>query len=468
MKIKYPQKRTKIICTIGPSSWDKQVLTKMIENGMNVARVNGAFADVAELERVAKLVRSISPEVALMLDIKGHEVRLNKFENVFNVKKGDTVVLGHNKTDPINPVTYLNLYKDISKGQVIFIDKGEVTMEVMEIKNNDIYCKVISGNTIKPGKGMNFPGAKLKNEPITSRDIEQIKFACKDNWDFIAGSFIRNKDDVKIIKKYISTPYIKFISKIEDQQGVDNLEEILFESDGIMIARGDMGSEIPIEKLPIIQKMMILSCNMAAKPVITATNMLESMIEKPFPTRAEVTDIANAVLDGTDAIMTSGETSGGKYPVESIDMMSRIAVENEKYLTPKILEDAYFENRKVAVSISNAAFEVVQGLNIDVVVTFSPKDTLPRLISRLNLPCRIISLVNDKMLRRQLSMSKGIESYEFDACFTDRDDVIQGIKKYLATLGTIKKGNKILIIGKYKDCKSKEPKYTNIFEFIEN
>lgn len=196
--------------------------------------------------------------------------------------------------------------------------------------------------------------------------------------------------------------------------------------------------------------------------------MLESMIEKPFPTRAEVTDVANAILDGSDAIMTSGETSGGKYPVESIDMMSRIAVENEKYIIPHIIDDKYFESRKIAVSISNAAFEVIKGLNINVVVTFSPNDTLPLLISRLNLPCKIIALINNGMTKRQFGLSKGVESYDFDKKFNDRDQAIQEIKDFLQKEVNISKGDKVLIIGKYKEGQSEVAKYTNIFEFVEN
>jgi len=460
-------KRTKIVCTIGPASWDRNILEKMVENGMNVARINGAFADIPELERVAKLIRSVSKSVALMLDIKGHEVRLNKFDKAIEIKVKDEVIIGNSSTDNLYPITYPDLYKDIKSGQVLLIDKGEVKLIVKEIKDKKIFCEVVSGSKIESGKGVNIPGANLNNPAVTERDIEQIKFACDDGWDFIAGSFIRNIEDINMIKSYITNKNLRLISKIEDQQGVDNLEDILRECDGIMIARGDMGSEIPIEKLPIIQKMMILACNMAAKPVITATNMMESMTEKPFPTRAEVTDVANAILDGTDCVMTSGETSSGKYPAESIEMMSKIAVEQEKYLFPRIVEDKYFNQRKIAVSVSNASFELAKGLNVDVIVIFSPNDTLARLIARLALHTKIIALVDNPYKMRQLSLTKGVTAYEYDKLFNDRDEVITAIKKFLFSEKIVDKNSRILIVGKYKEQSPNLCRFTNILEFVE-
>src|SRR3990172_442029 len=351
-------KRTKIVCTIGPSSWPVPVLTKMVEAGMNVARLNGAFADVAELDRVAKLVRSISPDVALLLDIKGHEVRLNKFSEDIAVEPGKEIIIGSTDKDPIYPITYPELYKEITAGQLILIDKGETKLVLKRIEDGKIYASVVNGTVIKGGKGMNFPGAKLSNPALTPRDIEQIAFCVKDNWEFVAASFVRNAEDVRTVRKHLEGSSTRLISKIEDQQGADNFDEILKESDGIMVARGDMGAEIPIERLPILQKEFIYKCNQAAKPVITATNMLESMIEKPLPTRAEITDVANAVLDGTDALMTSGETSGGKYPLESVETMSKIAVENEKYLLPDIMDALQLDDHYVGVAMANAAFQV--------------------------------------------------------------------------------------------------------------
>jgi len=467
MKLNFPTKRTKIVCTIGPSSWDVEPMTKMIENGMNVARINGAFADVPELERVAKVIRSISDDVAILLDIKGNEIRLNKFAEPINIKPGDEIILGSDATERIYPVTYPDLYKDIAAGQMMKIDKGEVTMVVTKIENKKIYCTILTGDVIKGGKGMNIPGAHLKNPAITPRDIEQIKFACADNWDFVAGSFIRNASDVEITRKVMTNPKLKFIAKIEDQQGIDNFEEILKASDGIMIARGDLGSEVPMERLPILQKEMIAFCNHAAKPVITATNMLESMIEKPFPTRAEVTDVANAVLEGTDALMTSGETTSGKYPVETLDMMSRIAVENEKYIDPDMIPVEFFEDKQVAVAISNAAYEMATTLELDAIVTLSSNDTMPRLISRFSLPCKIISLLQDTGLKRQLNMSKGVEAVEFIREFTDRDDAANSVKAFLKEKNLVKKGEKILILGKFQGKSEKITNYPNFFEFIQ-
>ena len=467
MELKYSNKRTKIVCTIGPSSWDTTVLGQMFVNGMNVARINGAFADIEELKRVASLIRSVSPDIGLMLDIKGHEVRFNKFQSAIEIKPGDKVEIGSNSTSKLYPITYPELHRDLKPGQVINVDKGAATLKVDSINDGTIFCTVVAGSLIESGKGMNFPGATLSNPSLTEIDKKQIEFVCDDRWDFISCSFIRNANDLEDVRNIMPNKNIKLIAKIEDQHGIDNIEEIILASDGIMIARGDMGSEIPIERITFVQKQIIKKCNMAAKPVITATNMLESMIDKPYPTRAEVTDVTNAILDGTDSIMTSGETSSGKYPAESIDMMSRIAVESEKHVEPQIFEDKYFKERKIAVSISNAAYEVINGLKVDVVVTFSPNDTLTQLISRSGIHSKIVALVETDQRKRQLDLTKSVFPYVFNQTYEDRDDVINGIQSFLFSNNLIKVGEKILIIGKYKVNRENKSQFTNIFEFVE-
>jgi pyruvate kinase len=313
-------KKTKIVCTIGPASWDKEVLKQMIDNGMNVARLNGAFIDIPEMTRVANLIRELSPDVSLMLDIKGHELRLNKFEEDIKVNIGDEVVIGSTKEDKIYVATYMDLFKDIRVGKQILVDKAKTILEVTKITDGKIYTKVISGSVIQRGKGLNTPGTFLNNSPITDIDIEQINFAKADKWDFVAASFIRSKEDLGVIKPHLVNSSLKLIAKIEDGFGVENIDEIIENCDGIMVARGDLAVEVPFEKVPLYQKMMIKKCRDMGKVVITATEMLESMIEKPYPTRAEISDIANAVLDGTDALMLSGETTAGKYPHLCVEM----------------------------------------------------------------------------------------------------------------------------------------------------
>jgi len=461
-------KKTKIICTIGPSSWDPNILTKMINEGMNVARINGAFADIPEIKRVGDLIKGLSNNVALMLDIKGHEIRLNKINEKIHIKPEQEIIIGSSINDALYPATYLELYKDLTVGQIIIIDKGATFLEVTKIEDGKIYCKVNSGEMIESGKGMNLPGAKLSNSSLTEKDIEQMKFIMEDNWDFVAGSFIRNVNDIKALRDILKDSKVKIIAKIEDQQGVDNIDSIIEASDGIMIARGDMGTELPYEKLPIIQKELIYKCNKSAKPVIISTNMLESMIEKSMPTRAEITDVANAVLDGTDAIMTSGETSNGKYPVETIITMSRIAKESEKYLVPYIIETTGLDKEKISVAITNAVFEfVLEVEQITKIVVFSKRGNTPKLLARLNLPINIIALVGDDTLKRQLNITKNVTPFVFKHDYTDRDAAVKGIIKFSLENNILKAEDKILLLGNLDyNCKGQE-NHTNIFEYLD-
>lgn len=460
-------KRVKIVATIGPSSWAPEVMAKMIKAGMNVARINGAFADVPELKRVAEVVRSQSQEVALLLDIKGHEIRLNKFSENLHVNPGDEVIIGSSEADAIYPVTYPELWQDIAAGQILLVDKGATTLEVTKVADGKIYCKVINGNIIASGKGMNTPGAKLKNPTITKRDIEQMEFAIADGWDFIAASFVRNADDIRAVKAVTKDSPIKIVAKIEDQQGVDNIEDIIEVADAIMVARGDMGSEMPYEKLPILQKEMIFKCNQAAKPVITATNMLESMTENIMPTRAEITDVANAVLDGSDALMTSAETTSGKYPVETLEAMSRIANETEKYIHPEIIEDFDECQYPVHIAMANAAFEFILALpDVTKIIVYSHTGVTPKLLARHNLPLPIIALVKNDTLKRQLALTKNVAAYTFAKDFSDRDKAVTEMINFTIEVGAINKDDKVLVIGNCKYSAAKESSHPNIFEYI--
>lgn len=460
-------KKTKIVCTIGPSSWDINILKGLIDKGMNVARINGAFADLEELKRVGDLIKSLSNDVALMLDIKGHEVRLNKFEEDIPIHKDDIIEIGK-EGDRIFPITYLDLYKDVEPGQIIIIDKGYAELKIEKIENEKIYCKVIRGDYIKGGKGLNIPGSHLSNPPLTQRDIDQIEFVIKNDWDFVSASFIRNENDAESVRNHLKHSKLQLIAKIEDQQGIDNFDQILKIVDGIMIARGDMGTELPYEKLPIIQKEIIYACNKAAKPVITATNMLESMIEFPYPTRAEITDIANAVLDGSDALMTSGETSSGKYPVESIETMNRIAKESEKYLIPSILPPLQLEDKKINVAMANAAYEMFMEIkDINKIVIFTQTGVTARIVARLNLPVQVLAFVLNDTVKRQLNLSKGITSYVLNKTWSDRDHAVSDMLEFGIQNNIFKQEDKILLIGNTDRSKDHGLNYPNIFEYIE-
>lgn len=448
------QAKTKIVCTIGPASWDKKVLTKMHASGMDVARINGAFADVEELKRVENLIRSISKDIALMLDIKGHEVRLNKFPQSLFVNVGDEVTLGTDKNDGIYPATYPNLYKDIKPGQKIMVDKGATGLEVTKITNSGkIHTKVLFGEKIAPGKGMNFPGAKLSNAALTDIDKEQIAYAKDAGWEFVSASFIRNVKDIKSVREVLSGSRMMLIAKIEDQQGVDNIDDIIKGADGIMIARGDLGSELPLEKLPMLQKTIIKKCNQVGKPVILATNLLESMTMNIFPTRAEVTDVANGVLEGTDALMTSAETAQGRNPIDSIRMLERIAKETEQYLEPLLLHDEKSDQVELLTMTSKAIqAAATENNNLKVIVISETGDEV-RALARMNLPQHVIAFVPDQLTRNQLMLSKGVLSVVANFSDVSKQTIAKKLVSSAIDRNLITKNDYILVTGRLPHSK---------------
>lgn len=332
-------RKIEILCTIGPASWDKQVMKKMIANGMTIARMNGAFIDIPQMQMVQELVKECCDElgkkyledVKILLDIKGAEVRLNKFEGELVVNVGDLVQIGHDESSRIFPVSFPDLYKDMKAGATMKIDKGKVALEVLSVdmENGIINVKVTKSGIIKPGRGMNLPNTFLNNHPITKIDLDQIRFALQNDWNFIAASFIRSAEDIAIINSEIvnvnpeNKPY-KLIAKIEDQFGVDNIDEIMKVVFGIMIARGDMAAEVGYEKIPEIQEMLQAKCHEAGLFHIVATELLESMILSELPNNAEVSDITKAIKAQADALMLSGETTAGRYPAECVAVFTKL------------------------------------------------------------------------------------------------------------------------------------------------
>ena len=326
-------KRTKIVCTIGPATKDVETLKQMILAGMNVARLNfshGSFADQEVYYNAIKQARSeLGLPVAILLDTQGPEIRTGKLEEspVF-LKAEETFTLVNDDIIGDNTktsITYKDLYKDVEPGATILIDDGKIELEVQKIEGKDIVCKVMNGGDLGSKKSINVPGRHINLPALKEKDINDLIDGCKYDFDFIAASFIRCADDVKAIRKVLNEnggEKIKIISKIESQEGIDNFDEILEISDGIMVARGDMGVEIPMEEVPVVQKQLIKKCNRLGKIVITATQMLESMTSNPRPTRAEVSDVANAIFDLTGAVMLSGESAMGKYPVQCVETMS--------------------------------------------------------------------------------------------------------------------------------------------------
>lgn len=337
--------KTKIICTIGPASESEEVLTKLINSGMNISRHNfshGTYDQNGDkINLVKKLREKMSKPVEILLDTKGPEVRTGKFvgDKVTLVEGSDYIVscgediIGDNT---ICSVSYKQLYEDVKNGDLILIADGLIALEVIKIDGNQIYTIVKNTGTIGNFKNVNVPGVVTKLPAVGEKDIEDLKFGVKMGIDIVAASFVRSAQDVLDVKKVLNEcggNHIKVFSKIENHEGVNNINEIIEVSDGIMVARGDLGVEVPLEEVPFIQKMIISKCNKAQKPVITATQMLESMGSNPRPTRAEVSDVANAVIDGTNAVMLSGETASGKYPVEAVSIMRRIVKKAEEVIS---------------------------------------------------------------------------------------------------------------------------------------
>ncbi len=417
-------KKTKIVCTIGPASQEEAVFKQLVEKGLNVARLNFSHGNHEEhLERmnmIKKVRADLGKPVAILLDTKGPEIRLGKFKNEVNLKEDDFYTLtteeylgDENKC----MVSYEGLPSDVVKGDKILIDDGLVELEVVEEPTEtDIKCKVLNSGLIKSNKGVNVPGVKINLPAITAKDISDIEFGIEQGIDFIAASFIRKADDVLAIREILERNDafdIQIISKIENQEGFDNLDEIIRVSDGLMVARGDLGVEIPTEKVPLAQKEMISKCNHVGKPVITATQMLDSMIRNPRPTRAETTDVANAIFDGTDAIMLSGETAAGKYPVESVEIMATIASETENALN--YYELMRVKNKKSATDVTNAVslatVSTAYELDASAIITTTASGFTARKVAERRPSSRLIAATTDEKTRRKLALVWGVESF---------------------------------------------------------
>jgi len=459
-------KKTKIVCTIGPSSWDPAVMKKMIEAGMNVARVNGAFADVDELDKVTKLVRDVSNDVGLMMDVKGPEVRMNKFAEAKKVKPGDKIVIGNDDSSEIYPGNYKDLYKVIKPGQRVVIGDGDTELVVKEIVGSEMHCEVVFGELLKPGKALNLPGADFATSSLTEKDIVNLEYSIKLGWDFVSASFIQSAEGAKTIKKYTAGTNMKLIAKIEDGLGVENIDEILEEVDGIMVARGGLGVELGLEKVPMVQRLLIDKCIKAGKPVITATQMLESMIENPRPTRAEVNDVATAIVQGSDSVMLSGESSAGAYPVEAVAFMTKIALEIEPQVEPKIVEERTggpLATDALTKAVAQMAMEL--GESIDAIIVVSRTGRTARTIGRHGLKQPLFAFVSAENYVRELSISKGAtKAFVLNKVEKNRDAAVQAVIDESLKLEIIKKGQNILFLSK-TPFGDKEY-FPNVFEVV--
>lgn len=413
-------KKTKIVCTIGPKTQSEEMLGKLLDAGMNVMRLNFSHGDYVEhgerIENMRAVMAKTGKVAAILLDTKGPEIRTIKLEggNDVSLVAGqeftfttDRTVVG-NKT--IVAVTYEGLPHDLKAGDTILVDDGLIEMTVTGTSGKEVKCIVKNNGDLGENKGVNLPNVSVNLPALSEKDISDLKFGCEQKVDFVAASFIRKADDVKAVRECLDSNgghAIKIISKIENQEGLDNFEEILELSDGIMVARGDLGVEIPVEEVPFAQKMMIERCNEEGKMVITATQMLDSMIKNPRPTRAEATDVANAIIDGTDAIMLSGETAKGKYPVEAVTVMTRIAEKTDP-LIPSF--DAYEQNGEYTVTeaVAKGTVNTSEALDAKLIVVATKTGRSARAIRKYFPSAFILAMTNNATTAHQLALTKGV------------------------------------------------------------
>ncbi len=414
-------RKTKIVCTLGPATDDENVMRQLMLEGMSVARMNFSHGSHEEqktrLDMVKKLRKELGLPVAALLDTKGPEIRIGDIDGgKVELKKDQTFCLTTEEVlgsaEKVS-ITYKQLYKDVKPGDSILIDDGLIGMEVQKIDGEDIICQVKNGGFISNHKGVNVPGVELKMPFVSQKDYEDIVFAAEQDYDFIAASFTRTADDILEIRKILEEKggqYIHIIAKIENMQGVENCEEILRVADGIMIARGDMGVEIPLEEVPVIQKKLIRLALKASKPVITATQMLDSMMKNPRPTRAETSDVANAIYQGTGAIMLSGETAAGAYPIEAVRTMAKIAERTERDIdySREFKPRKLAERPDVTSAISHATCTTAMDLNAAAIVAVSKSGRTVGRIAKYRPSCPIIGCVTHERVCRQLNLMWGV------------------------------------------------------------
>ena len=429
-------KKTKIVCTLGPASESEEILVQLVENGLNVCRMNFSHGSHEEhkgrMDLVKKVRSDLDKPVAILLDTKGPEIRTGNFDQPeVLLEEGQKFIVTMKDivgTKEMCTVSYKGLSKDVVPGDTILIDDGLVGLRVEEIKDDEIHCTVENSGIVKNHKGVNVPGVKINLPALTQKDISDIEFGISQGIDFIAASFDRKVSDVLAIREVLennNATDIQIISKIENQEGIDNIDEIIKVSDGIMVARGDLGVEIPTEEIPQAQKMMIRKCNEAGKPVITATQMLDSMMRNPRPTRAEVTDVANAIYDGTDAIMLSGETAAGKYPVEAVKTMATIAKRTEETLNyTKMLKERASSSVNVTDAISRATCTTAKDLNASAIITSTSSGHTAKMVSKFRPKSPIIATTNNDRVMRQLSLTWGTYSIKSEIAY-NTDDVIE-------------------------------------------
>lgn len=398
-------KKTKIICTVGPATFSKQVIKKMFQAGMNGVRINTAYGDFNQYRSTIETVREIA-DIPTVVDIKGPEIRIKTNQRKV-LSKGDILEIGSNSEEiGFNH----NLYDQMALNDLVLIHNGKITTRVVEKANHKLRLLALEGGVIENGNGVNIPNKNLSVPTLSDRDREIVKFAKKHEAEYVALSFTRNVKDVEALSR-LHRYKGGIIAKIENSEGIQNIGEILQAANGIMVARGDLGVEIEPEKVPLVQKELIRLCNQQGKLVVTATEMLESMVNQSTPTRAEVSDVANAILDGSDAIMLSGETAIGKYPVEAVKMMARIANETEKAIRSNV-EDTTFVN--ISDTVSRAIQRICQSMHVHKIVTLTRSGYTARMIARFKVTQPIIAVTPETKVKKQLELTFGVQPITID------------------------------------------------------
>ncbi|MEF2878089.1 MAG: pyruvate kinase [Blautia sp.] len=451
-------RRTKIICTMGPNTDKKATMRALVKNGMNVARFNFSHGDHEEQLARMNLLKNVREEldkpVAILLDTKGPEIRTGLLEGGKKVmlKEGTDFTLyteemtGNEKGCSI---TYPGLARDVKPGNTILIDDGLIELKVKEIKGGKIVCHVENGGELGQRKGVNVPNVKVKLPAITEKDKQDIIFGIQQDIDFIAASFIRNAKGIKEIRQILKenhAEHISIIAKIENAEGVENIDEIIEASDGIMVARGDLGVEIPAPEVPHIQKTIIKKCNENYIPVITATQMLDSMIRNPRPTRAEVTDVANAIYDGTDAVMLSGETAAGKYPVEALKMMNEIAENTEQYVNydKYIMHRTMYEKTRISCAIGIASVRTARNIEADCILTPTMSGKTARLISSFRPTMPIYAITPSEMVQHKMQLYWGVMPLKGNTKDTTENIILSGME-VVKRKRLVKKGQTVVV-----------------------
>lgn len=426
-------KKTKIVCTVGPASFSRQIIEKMFRAGMNGVRINTAYGTLEQYESTIETVRQVA-DVAVMVDIKGPEIRIRAAEPK-TLAKGDILEVGFDD----GPVGFNHdLYDEMAVNDLVLIDNGKIRTHVVEKSGRKLCLRIVNGGTIEDGKGVNIPAKHLSVPTLCPHDLEILRLCKKLGVEYIALSFTRNAEDVEnLLEAHKFEGGV--IAKIENYEGVQNAEEILGAASGIMVARGDLGVEIEPEKVPLVQKSLIRMCNQKGKLVVTATEMLESMIHQPCPTRAEVSDVANAILDGSDAVMLSGETAVGEYPVEAVKMMARIANETEKVVKSYVEDTAYVN---ISDTVSRAIQRISQTMPVHKVVTLTRSGYTARMITRFKIAQPVIAVTPDLNVKRQLELIFGVEPVFID--YLEQKDRVTHVANELYMRGLLGENETVL------------------------